>query len=397
MAKKIKVFSEIFLGIASVLTLSVASAISPAHACTGDASGDVNCVEESNLDGEVILGVGETNDDAYGAAGAKVDSERQVSHSFFLAGNDVASKDRVDGIHFLAGNLVEFTGSADYGAFAGNSLKVNGEIKNDLFIAGNSIEIGEDALIGRDLYAAATTVLVKSNLNGNAFIGGQRLVLENITITGNLRLAADEIVVKGKVSVAGTLEYNDNARITGLENLSAETTKTYVGTSKNTNLSFFTSLTTRFVFLLGRLLVTIILVAVASKFSKRLLDEFSLKNSWKDLALGLGLLIATPLAAIFVMVTIIGLPLALVGAGFYILFAYLATSVTGGVIGDLLAKKLFKKEDLHILLKFTLGIVLLTLLGLVPYVGGLITGISTCFGFGYLVHKVFRQPKTAKK
>lgn len=405
MAKKFKVFSEIVLGAASAITLSFAAAISPAHACVGadgkpieDADGNVaNCVETVSEEEQVLISPAPSaEEDIYADADSKVDSERSVAHSFFLAGNDVLSKDYVDGIHFLAGNLVEFTGSAEYGAFAGNSLKVNGDIDKDLFIAGNSIEIGEDTLIGRDLYAAATTVLIKANLSGNAFVGGQRVVLENVTLAGDLNLSADEIVIKGKVSVAGTLKYNDNARITGLENLTADQTETYVGSSTKVDVSFATSLTTKLIFLLGRLLVAIILIAIASKFSKRLLDEFTLKNSWKDLALGLGLLLALPLAIIFVAITVIGLPLGLVGLGFYIFFAYLSTSVTGLVLGDLLAKHLFKNEKLHVFLKASIGIVLLALLGLIPYIGSLITGLSTCFGFGYLVHKIFRQPKAAK-
>ena len=405
MAKKFKVFSEIVLGAASAITLSFAAAISPAHACVGadgkpieGTDGAVtNCVETVSEEEQVLISPAPSaEEDIYADADSKVDSERSVGHSFFLAGNDVLSKDRVDGIHFLAGNLVEFTGSAEYGAFAGNSLKVNGEVEKDLFTAGNSIEIGEDTNIGRDLYAAATTVLIKANLSGNAFVGGQRVVLENVTLAGDLNLSADEIVIKGKVSVAGNLKYNDNARITGLENLTADQTETYVGSSTKVDVSFATSLTTKLIFLLGRLLVAIILIAIASKFSKRLLDEFVLKNSWKDLALGLGLLLALPLAIIFVAITVIGLPLGLVGLGFYIFFAYLSTSVTGLVLGDLLAKHLFKKEKLHIFLKATMGIVLLALLGLIPYVGSLITGLSTCFGFGYLVHKIFRQPKAAK-
>ncbi|MBR2586822.1 hypothetical protein IKE71_00390 [Candidatus Saccharibacteria bacterium] len=361
MAKKLKIFSEIILGVASAFTLSLASAISPAHASA----------------------------DGYVASGDQVESEESVPHSFFLAGNSVASNDQIDGIHFVAGNLIDFTGSAEYGAFAGNSLKVNGEIKKDLFIAGNAVEIGEDAIIGRDLYAAASAVLLKANLYGNAFVGADRVVLENVTIDGDLNLTASNIVIKGKSSVSGTLKYNDNAVITGLENLSTGKTETYVGTSNE--ISSNESLSTKFVFLLGRLLVTIVFVAIAGKFSKRLLDEFKAKDSWKDLALGLGLLLGVPLAAIFTMITFIGLPLGVIGLVFYGLFIYFSTSVTGGVLGNLLAKNVFKQEKMHIFLKFTIGVVFIELLGLLPVVGGFIGALSVCFGFGYLIKKTFRR------
>lgn len=398
MAKKAKIFSQVLLGLASAFTLSFAATISPAHACESDLSGQTNCVKEDiDAPTDALVAPLASGENDYAVADTTLNSEREVSHSFFLAGNEVASKDRVNGIHFLAGNLVEFTGSAEYGAFAGNSLKVNGEIEKDLFIAGSSIELGEDASIGRDLYAAASTILVKTNLNGNAFVSGNRLVLENVTIAGNFKAAAEEITIKGKVSVSGSFKYNNTARVTGLENLSAESVQTYESNSYNVDLSFLTSLTTKFVFLLGRLLVTIIFLALASKLSKRLIDEFNPKTCWKDLALGLALLVGAPLAIIFTLITVVGLPLGVIGLGFYALFAYFATSVSGLVLGDVLAKYVFKKEKLHIFLKATIGIVLLFALGFVPYIGGLIGALSTCFGFGYLVHKIFRQPKTAKK
>ena len=95
------------------------------------------------------------------------------------------------------------------------------------------------------------------------------------------------------------------------------------------------------------------------------------------------------------MVSVIGLPISIIGLGFYVLFLYFSTAATGGVVGDILAEKLFKKDNMHLLLKYTIGLLTITLLTLLPYIGGLVSAISTCFGFGYITHKVFR--KTAKK
>ncbi len=408
MAKKFKLFSEIVLGVASALTIGFAMTISPAHACTGgeitgyDKDGNpvvTNCADE-NLP---ILTSTETEEDleevdekVYSEAGGEVNSRRRISHSYFLAGNQVLSNDEVAGFAAFAGNSVQFTGSSEYAAIAGNSIVISGEIDKDLFVAANAVEITEEANVGRDIFGFGNTVLIKANLHGSVFISGNRLVLENVTIDGDLNVGFDEIVIKGRSSVAGTFKYNDSAVISGLDELATGATETYSG-SKNRNITFAATITDKIIFLLARLLATIILVSICIKFSKRLLSEFEAVNAWKDLALGLGLIIVIPLAAVFVMVTIIGLPLGIIGLAFYALFAYLSTSVTGGVIGEVLAKKVFKKEKLHILLKFTVGIVLIELLGMIPYAGSLITAIAVCFGFGYLIHKLFRQPAVKTK
>ena len=394
MSKKIKIFSQVFLGVASVLTLGYAINIKPASACVGadgkpivGKNGEVaNCVETIEVqegdDGPLVAPAAVT--DGYSEAGADVKSEKTIRHSYFLAGNQVDS------------NGVVFSGSSEYAALAGNSILVKGDIENDLFVAGNAVELTEDAYIGRDVFGFGNTFLIKTNLNGNVFVSGNRLVLENVTIAGDLKVGFDEIVIKGKSAISGTFEYNDTAIVTGLDNLSADEITTYAG-SKNNTVTFAVSLTDKIIFLLGRLLVTIIFVAIAKKLSKRIIDEFELKSAWKNLALGLGLLIVIPLASIFVMITFIGLPLGLIGFAFYVLFAYLANSVTGGVIGHLLAEKAFKQPKMHIFLQYTIGIVLVELLTLIPYVGSLIGGISVCFGFGYLIHKIFRQSEKAKK
>lgn len=401
MAKKIKIFSQAILGIAAAFTLSYAVSVKPASACVGadgkpieGADGVVaNCVDSVDESEDVVISP--AHDTAYSEAGESVTSEKEISHSYFLAGNQVESKDDVYGLAAFAGYSVHFSGSAEYAALAGNSVVVSGEINNDLFVAGNAVEITEEASIGRDLFGAANSFLIKTNLNGNVFVSGNRLVLENVTIDGDVSAGFDEITIKGKSAISGTFSYNDNAVVTGLENLSTGETKTYSGAKKN--ITFVTTLTDKVIAILGRLLVTIVLVGVCAKFSKRLLDEFAPRSAWKYLAFGLGLIIVAPLAAVFIMVSVIGIPLGLIGLGTYILFAYLASSVTGGVLGHLLAEKVFKQSKMHILLQYTIGVILIELLSLVPYIGALVTALSACFGFGYLVRKVFRQPVKAKK
>lgn len=388
MAKKAKIFTQIFLGVASALTLSFASQISPAHACAGDETGETNCVEETQL-------ISPAPEDTYGEAGSEVKSEKIINHSFFLAGNQVVSNDTVKGLSAFAGSIVELNGKTEYGALGGSTVTINGSVEKDLFVAGKDIKIAKDAKIGRDFYAAGSTFRIEGALGGNAFVGGQTVTINGATVAGNLKIAAEEIIIEEGATVTGSFQYNESAKVTGLEKLTAGNVETFVGRAFKLEINPMTGIQTAIIFLIAKLLAVIIFVAIASGFSKRLINEFELKNSWKDLALGLGVIIAAPLAIVLGMVSVIGLPISIIGLGFYVLFLYFSTAATGGVVGNILAKKLFKKDNMHILLKYTIGLLTITLLTLLPYIGGLISAISTCFGFGYITHKVFR--KTAKK
>ncbi|MBQ7802695.1 hypothetical protein IJ380_02445 [Candidatus Saccharibacteria bacterium] len=399
MAKKLKIFSQISLGVMTALTLGYAANFSAnVFACGSDVpdeNGNVtNCVEvEAPTDGEALplVTAEDAGEETYFDADDTLTSEKSVFHSLFLAGSEVTSRDFVQGLNFVAGNLVELAGNSEYALLAGNSIKISGSVEKDLFVAGNAIELTDEAFVGRDIFAVGNTMLIKSNLYGNAYVAGNRLVLENVTIDGNLDVDFEEIVVKGKSSVAGTFSYNENAVITGLDDLSTGETKTHSANVAEINVA--TTLEEKFFFLLGRIVLTAILIALAPSFAKKLLETFSWKSSWKHLGLGLGLIALVPLCAVFAMITLIGLPLGIFAMALWGAFIYLSTSVTGGVLGDQILTKLFKKPKTNIDLKYCLGILLITLLGFIPVVGGLVSAISVCFGFGYLSHRLFKKAK----
>ena len=332
--------------------------------------------------------------ETYAAAGGTVSSARNLAHSLFLAGNSVLSNDSVDGISFIAGNVVEFSGSSEYAFLAGNSVKISGAVDSDLFAAGNTVEIDEDASVGRDIFVAGSSVIVRSMLYGNAFIAGDRVVLENVTVDGDLNISADEIVIKGQSSVAGIFKYNDNAVITGREDLEASRVDAYAGStssqsSESVASRFAAALSHFLVKLLGLILVMIVLISLAPKFMKKLLDSFHWKTSWKFLGLGLGLIIVTPLACIFVLCTVIGIPLAALTLGLYFSFICLSQGITGGILGNELATRLLKQPKMNIYLKYIIGISLIRLVACIPVLGGLVAAVSTCFGFGYLAKRLF--------
>lgn len=367
-----------------------------------DVDTDEKCVDGESLlvspEGEELLDESMPDvlsDDVYAEAGADLKSSRSLFHSFFLAGNSIDSSDSVDGVAAFAGNIVNFSGDAEYAALAGNSVKVSGSVGRDLFVAGNSIEIDEDASIGRDIFAAGSSVIVRSMLYGNVFMRGNRLVLENVTIDGDLDVLADEIVIKGQSSVNGVFRYNDNASITGLDDLVASSTETVENGSSSgaSDFDFASTLSSWLMKLVGRLILMLVVVSLAPKFAKKLLESFRLSTSWKHLGLGLLFLVFTPLAAILTLITVIGAPVALLAICLYGVFALLSSVVTGGVVGNEITNRFLKKSKLNLPLKYALGISVVWALSLIPVLGGLVSAVSICFGFGYLAKRVYDSRK----
>jgi hypothetical protein len=110
--------------------------------------------------------------------------------------------------------------------------------------------------------------------------------------------------------------------------------------------------------------------------------------------LGFVMIIASFIAVLLVAITMVGLPIALIS--FLLILAALMLSGTfvsfslGKWIGE---QRKIKQGDLVL---FTLGFVILNVLFLVPYVGGLISLISMSLGFGALLYAARRFLRTDK-
>ncbi|MDO5475347.1 MAG: hypothetical protein Q4F61_03115, partial [Candidatus Saccharibacteria bacterium] len=136
------------------------------------------------------------------------------------------------------------------------------------------------------------------------------------------------------------------------ENLSFNKEETFAPAVKS---NFPTKILNKLTSILGTLVLTLVAVLLFSKFATKLLKNFQAKDIFKNVLSGLGILILVPITAIFIMITVVGLPVALVALAFWLLLITFSTPVSGLVLGDILAKKVFKKEKMNLYLKATLG------------------------------------------
>ena len=79
----------------------------------------------------------------------------------------------------------------------------------------------------------------------------------------------------------------------------------------------------------------------------------------------------------------------------YGIMIYLTTIFVGYLLGDVLIRKVFNKTDVNNYLAILLGIVIIGLLKLVPFVGTLVSIITLCLGLG-LIKKILFSKKEVK-
>ncbi|MFA5413505.1 MAG: polymer-forming cytoskeletal protein [Patescibacteria group bacterium] len=324
--------------------------------------------------------------------------DKTISDNLYTAGSNVILGGKIEGDFIAVGGTILFTG----------------EVRDDVAAAGGTVSL--IGLVGGDIRAAGGTVMIGGTVGGEAVVaGGQVSISEEATFGKNVALAGgmvtfsgetksglkiygDEAVINGKIEgdvfakvrkltigpdakITGALSYEaaeaaqiDPAAVIGgavdfkkIESQVRENKNAFWGIFWGVWLLKFLSV------LLVGLLLYWIFRRQTEEFVKRNLKEFG----W-DLLIGVAIGICLPIAAVISFITIIGSVLGVGGLLLHFFFMVLSPALAGMALGSLIWKLFSKKKEFHFNWKtVVVGIVLMSLIGLIP-----ILGWAFCLVFG---------------
>ena len=120
---------------------------------------------------------------------------------------------------------------------------------------------------------------------------------------------------------------------------------------------------------------------ICLKYFEGLLKQIT-KHPKKLLLPALILFFGTPLAALILCITIIGLPLAVAIFAIWIIIQYLAKIIAVTIFGYWIIKFFRKEKSFHLFWALGLGVVISYLLFSLPLVGGLLNLLASLIGLG---------------
>lgn len=314
--------------------------------------------------------------------------EEEIGKTAFVAGNSVKLSSQIDGAAFVAGNIVNVSSSQDYLFAAGNNVTLDGVKTKDAFVAGNFLTIGASEI--RDLYIAGTNININTDMSGDLYAIGTSLSI-NGKIDGDVYVATDSLTIGKDAVITGTLRYPDDANLNVKESAIINNSEPYEGTrTTKVDTSKIEVKVNPYAIILGKLLGSlykfIAMFIIASLLLALNKGAFEIikkqKQTFSNIALtsllGFAFLIMFPIAAIMVMITVIGIPLGTISLIIYGLLIYLSIIPTAYYFGNLVFGKTIKNRFLLMLV----SLVLLYLIRLIPFLGGLVSFISLIFGLG---------------
>ncbi len=329
---------------------------------------------------------GETVDGDIYLIGKDIFIDGAINGDVFAAGQTITVNGIINGGVTLAGQTIMLRSSVANGArLAGQNIYIDGTIGRDAVVAGSSISVAGTAQIARDLVFGVGTSVVMGKVNGNIKGGGNEVTLTGTT-GGNVQVEAQTLTVTSTAAIQGDFTYTSAAEAVIQQGAQIKGTTTHkLPAPEKRRAGPFAGITGKILGFLMILVMGIIIIFASRGGIKRLPDALR-ACIWPSLGWGAAILFATPIAAIIVMVTIVGLPAGIMALVAWGIAIYLAEIPVALLIGRLILRR---EKDANskkwMVAALALGLVILLLVKLIPYVGWLIWLFVTMFGLGTLV------------
>lgn len=338
-----------------------------------------------------VLSASSSPGNAY-AAGASIVLTAPVAGDFSAIGGSVVSAGSIGGDELLIGGSVSSRERvAGDLRMLGGSITIAGPIKGDLIAFGVSV-YSSGRPEGSVFIAAANTTLAGGAsgpvtiYGNNVFLSGDFADDVDIVASGRVALAAGT-TIRGKLSYEApeTAVIPASATIRGGAFYTNASYLPDIGTSRVLdliNLGFFL-----FVRILGALILAGLLAGLFPKLAEAVAKRVSkgrVRDILLSMLLGFGILVAAPILIALLALTFVGIGLALLFCVLYVLLVLLSFLYAGILFGSLCARWFAGRETV-LWRDGVLGMLLLSLISLAPFIGPPILFLFTIFSAGALL------------
>jgi cytoskeletal protein CcmA (bactofilin family) len=337
-----------------------------------------------------------------------VPASETVNSSLFASGRAVDIAGTVDGDVFCAGQNVTISGTVKGDVIcAGQNITVSGTVEGDVRLAGQTVTIGGQvaqnasvatsafslegrAKIGGDLSAAGSDLILNGEVGRDASLAGATATLNN-RIGRNVNASVNDIRLRGQATVGGGLFYTSpkDAELAEGSQVAGETRRTESSQKKGAFEAPFVTGMGFVVYLIISLLLLSLALLLLFPTALRAVTDVALASPLKVLLTGFVASLAAPVLIVILMVTVLGIPLALLLAVIWLLILFLAGPAFSYYVGRSILKGQYSP-----FIVMALGALVVLVLLFVPILGAFVWLVTIWMGVGMiLLELVRRTPK----
>lgn len=322
-------------------------------------------------------------------AGETITIDGNVSGDLIAAAQTINVNGRIDGDIIAASQNITINGEVGGNIrVAGASITLNGPVARNVNAFGSNIILGSDAVVGWDAFIAGASLEMRGLINGGLSGSvGRALISGKIAKGINLKMSENKIseglIVSPDAMIDGNLIYtaNKSARLSEKATISGKVEQRMPETKEVNSFAVWSS--ARLFSILCALVVGLLLILLFKKLTPKITTLIN-KKPKQSLLPGLVIMLILPPAALLLMITIIGIPLALILSALWLAAIYVAKVLAAITVGEIILKTLFKKTDAKLIWSLLLGVIVCWLLFAIPFVGWIICLVAIWLGLGGL-------------
>ena len=341
----------------------------------------------------VTVSANETVDDSLLAAGNNVRIEGVVNGDLLAFGRTVEIRGTVKGdlLSFAKRTVVSGTVEGRIYTFS-ESLDLDGQLGHSLYGFAQSLRVNDRGHVGEAILAAVGDVSLEGEVkrsvdiltSGHADVSGsigRDLTMNGVslTLTNTARIGGN---LSARVHQLKDVQIADSATIAGKRDIQVQVRK-----SQFTRPRFYFH---QAIWFAAAMLVGWLGLVLFPGFFRATTQAVG--SAWLSLGLGVAVLAGVPVAMVVVAITLIGIPISLMLFALYLAAIYLAKVWVGAFLGQILLKPSGATKG-DWLLGLLVGLLILTIVGFIPYLGGLVRLGVVCLGLGAFAGQLYRASR----
>jgi hypothetical protein len=342
----------------------------------------------------VTVAANETVDDTLMASGNIVRVEGVVNGDLLAIGGTVEIRGTVKGdvVSFAKRTVVSGTVEGNIYNFS-HSLDLDGQLGHSIYGLVQSLRVNDRGRVGDGIVVAAGDVSIEGEVHrsvtmfaGNADVSGSigrelSMTGDSLTLTSSSRIDGSLMV---RVRQLKNVHIADGATIVGTRDIQLRVRQSHFARPR---FYFYQA-----VWLASAMLVGWLGLVLFPGFFQA--STQAVGSGWRSLGLGVAVLAGVPVVIILTAITLVGLPMSLMLLAMYLAAIYLAKIWVGAFLGQILLKPArATKSDW--LLGLLVGLLILTIIRFIPYVGGLVHFGVICLGLGAFAWQLYRVSRPA--
>jgi len=366
---KFKVFGVAVL----TVILSLVAFVTVADAQTFRADQSSTIASSETVDGSAFI------------TGSAVDIAGKVNGDLYCIGQNVTISGTVEGDVLCAAQTITFTGSASGNIrLAGQTVSVSGNVTKSASLAGQTVTIDGQAQIGQDATMLGQSVTVNGKVSRDIVIASSAATV-NGAVGRNVTANVETLNLANNATVGGALNYTSPQKITMDKNAvvtgKVTYTKTEVNPAKETAANAYNPV--------GSIVWSLMLLASAVVFAllfpsllHRVTGSSALSVPQSLLAVLVGFVagIVMPIAIVLLMITVLGIPFALV-----VLLTWILILSLSGVFAAYYVGRIVWRTQTNAVLIMLVGALIIIVLLLIPIVNVLVWLLAAWYGSGVIL------------